>query len=73
MKKFKPRRTETVNNGYKPERRFEILGYQCTICGKIFQNEFEKDHHLRVEHYEIAKQVSYVPLIKYLPAKRVRA
>jgi len=66
-------RMEIIDNGYKPERKFVIQGYECKICGIKFVLWDDMQEHLIEEHEESVKQVSFVPLIRYVPARRVRA
>jgi len=66
-------RMETIDNGYKPERSFVIQGYECKICEMKFVFWRDMKEHLIEEHEESKQQVSYIPLIKYLPSWRARA
>jgi len=66
-------RMETIDNGYEPEREFEILGYECKVCEMRFTFWRDMKEHLIEEHEESKQQVSYIPLIKYAPARRARA
>jgi hypothetical protein len=64
---------EIIDNGYKPEREFEILGYECKICEMKFTCWKDMKEHLIEEHEESVEQVSFVPLIRYAPARRSTA
>jgi len=65
-------RIETIDNGYKPERSFVIKGYECKICGMKFVFWRDMKEHLIEEHEESVEQVSFVPSIRYAPARRAR-
>jgi len=64
---------EIIDNGYRPEREFEILGYECKICEMRFTFWRDMKEHLIEEHEESRQQVSYIPLIKYFPSWRATA
>jgi hypothetical protein len=66
-------RMEIIDNGYKPERSFVIQGYECKICEMKFVTWRDMREHLIEEHEESIEQVSYIPLIKYAPARRSTA
>jgi len=63
---------EIIDNGYKPERSFVIQGYECKICGMRFTFWRDMKEHLIEEHEELIEQVSFIPLIRYAPARRAR-
>ena len=72
MKKFKPR-MEIIDNDHKPERSFVIQGYECKICEMKFTSWKDMKEPLIEEHEESVEQVSFVPLIRYSPARRAMA
>jgi len=66
-------RMEIIDNGYKPGRSFVIQGYECKICEMKFVFWRDMREHLIEEHEESVEQVSFVPLIRYAPARRATA
>jgi hypothetical protein len=66
-------RMEIIDNGYKPERSFVIQGYECKICEMKFVFWRDMREHLIEEHEESVEQVSFIPLIRYAPARRATA
>jgi len=63
---------ETVENGYKPERKIEFLGYRCKICGKYFVLWTDMEKHLKAEHEESAVPFSFEKLVRYGDIGRIR-
>jgi len=66
-------RMEIIDNGYKPERKIEFLGYRCKICGKYFVLRTDMEKHLKDKHGESVVPFSFEKLVRYGDIGRARA
>ena len=66
-------RMEIIDNGYKPERKVECLGYRCKICGKYFVLLTDMEEHLKNKHEESVVPFSFEKLVRYVDIRREKA
>ena len=63
-------RIETIDNGYKPERKVECLGHRCKICGKYFVLWTDMEEHLKNKHEKSVAPFSFKKLVRYVDIRR---